>query len=82
MTRVKLFRTAAALLAGAVALPALAQIPLPPPPPFPSLEVRIVAAGPEPCGAVSRKTRGVSPEARKSWARLPTVNARTWVRSA
>ena len=41
--------TAAALVfAGAIAVPALGQIPVPPPPPLPNLEVRVVAAEPPP----------------------------------
>jgi WXXGXW repeat (2 copies) len=42
------FKAAAAFLAGAIALPALAQIPAPPFPPLPELQVRIVGTAPPP----------------------------------
>ena len=44
----RLSTVTAALLASAIALPALGQIPVPPPPPLPNLEVRVVAAEPPP----------------------------------
>jgi YXWGXW repeat-containing protein len=41
-------KAAAACLAGVIALPAMAQIPVPPPPPLPDLHVRVVEAAPPP----------------------------------
>ena len=42
----RLSTVTAALLASAIVLPALGQIPVPPPPPLPNLEVRVVAVEP------------------------------------
>jgi hypothetical protein len=42
------FAAVLASLAGAIALPALAQIPVPPPPPLPDLHVRVVETAPPP----------------------------------
>ena len=41
-------KAAAACLAGAIALPTVAQLPLPPPPPLPDLHIRVVEAAPPP----------------------------------